>query len=127
MPTVTFKASDSVSISINGENPLEVFKGLANFQEVFGEKCCGKCQSTDISFRVRRPTKGSKTYDYPELVCQNPKCRAKLSFGQSDEGALFPVRFQREGGAYVKDENGKNVPRGTWGWVVFNRETGKEE
>lgn len=114
-----------VTLCADGENPLEIFQKLATLQEVFCESKCGKCGCEDLSYRVRNVQDGKKTYTYPEMSCS--KCWAKLSFGQSDDGALFPVRYQRKDKEYLKDKDGKNIPKGANGWVKYNKETGKEE
>jgi hypothetical protein len=119
-------------IVAEGETQLDVFSQLASMQEVFGDTTCGKCKGSDLRFQVRKAKKGKKDLAYPEMVCKNPKCKAKLSYGQSDGGVLFPIRFEREKNdedvtVYVKDENGRMIPRGSYGWVVYNPETGKEE
>lgn len=115
-----------------GETQLDVFKQLASMQEVFGEERCSKCGNDDLRFQTRKASKGKKEFVYPELVCKNPKCRAKLSYGQADDGVLFPVRFEREQNedgvtVYIKGEDGRMISRGSYGWVIFNKETGKEE
>jgi len=118
--------SDKSKLQLVAEgSPAEIWQELQTFQELFEDNACGKCNNKDIKYRIRKAEKGKKEYDYYELQC--PKCYAKMSYGQSDEGALFPIRFLREGKEYVKDENGKNIPKGTRGWVKFNKETGKEE
>lgn len=124
---VQHKINDKITIVVDGDTQLDVFQKLARMGEVFGETHCAKCKKDNISFRVRNVKDGKKEYNYPELVCNNSDCRAKLTFGTMEGGELFPVRFERNEGEYVKDKNGKNVPKGTWGWVIYNRETGKEE
>lgn len=115
----------NVSLTAEGATHLEVVKELAALEEVFSEAKCGKCGSEDIRFRVRSVQDGKKEYEYPEMLCGG--CWAKLSFGQSEGGKLFPVRYEREGGEYKKDADGNYIPRGTRGWVKYNKETGKEE
>lgn len=93
---------------------------------MFGEEVCGKCGCKNLRYQVRSVPDGKKSsFEYFELVCSD--CWAKLSYGQSDDGALFPVRYQREGKEYVRDENGNKVRKGTNGWVKFSKETGREE
>lgn len=122
---VEYKVNDKAVIVAEGETQLEVFQNLASMQEIFGESHCGKCGSEHINFRVRNVKDGKKEYTYPEMQCQ--KCWAKLAYGQMEGGALFPVKFMREEGEYLKDANGKLIPKGTKGWVKFNKDTGKEE
>lgn len=139
---VQVKVNSKVTVVADGKNPMEVFQNLSALQEVFGEEKCGKCEGTNFSFRVRKAKDGKKEYLYPEIVCHShlietnsdgiikdskKLCYAKLAFGQSDDGILFPIRFKREGKEYVKDTDGKNIPKGSNGWVRFNFEKKLEE
>jgi len=82
-----------MSFKISGETPKAIFKELAGIQDLFeAETACGCCDGDDIRFQVR--TAGEKgEFSYFELVCNNPECRARFSFGQSlDQKSLFPKR-----------------------------------
>lgn len=87
---VQAKISPQIIIEIEGSTQKDVFDQLATSSEVFGEKCCGMCKGTDISFGKRIVG----TDEYYELVCKTAKCGAKLSMGQSkkNKGELFPIR-----------------------------------
>lgn len=124
MIKLTRKSGNNL-IQVEGKNDMEVFENMASAEEVFSESKCGKCGSTEIRYKIRPATDGKKQYKYPEMVCS--KCYAKLTFGQGDDGKLFPVRFQRDGKDYVLDENGRRQPKGANGWVKYNRETKQEE
>ena len=58
--------------------------------------------------KTRSVEKNKKVYEYFEMSCTNSKCRARLSYGQrQDGGGIFPVRKldtngkpDRETGAY---------------------------
>lgn len=122
---VELKVSEGVKIMADGETHTDLFENLANMQEVFGEEKCGKCSNTQLRFVVRKDKDENKYY---ELQCSDFKCKAKLSFGcHKKGGGLFPKRYESKDGENLKDENGKNKVRGTWGWTIYNRETGKEE
>lgn len=124
---VQVKISPTTIITAEADTQMELFKQLSSLTEIFGEEKCQKCKSDQgFVYRVRVVTDGKKTYEYPELVCRNRDCRAKLSFGQSDGGTLFPKRYQQKDGEHVLDENGKKVIKGVWGWASYNPET-KEE
>jgi len=103
-----------LSVEVEGENQKSVFGEIARFQEVFEHTICGKCNGQDLRFVVRNVSDN----DFYEIHCVNPKCRARLAFGQhkGKEGTLFPRR---------KDDSGGWLPNG--GWVKFNPQTGKEE
>lgn len=124
---VEIKVTPNTIVTAEGDTHLDIFKQLSSLFEIFGEEKCLKCGGT-YKYRVRTVTDGKKTYEYPELVCTNRECRAKLQFGQSEGGSLFPKRFKQiEGGEYVLDENGRKVVKGNWGWTRFNKETNTEE
>lgn len=133
MLKVSRRLNDAVTVVAEGDTQLDVFKQLASLGEVFGEQCCQKClakgktveQASNIEFRVRTVIDGKKSYEYPELSCKT--CYAKFTFGQSEGGSLFPVRHERKDGEFVKDANGARIMKGTKGWTIFNKQTGKEE
>lgn len=119
------KINDNTTVELEAENDVEMFRKLSAAQEVYGDAKCPKCGSSHLGFRVRQATDGKKTFDYPERVCLNYKCRAKLTFGVGENG-IFPVRFQREDGEYVKDEEGKRIPKGDRGWTKWDHDTQQE-
>lgn len=128
MIKLTVKSGNTL-IQVEGEDQISVFKEIASAQETFGEEKCGKCGNTNLKYVVRK-TKDSEgeEFEYPELRCTNGKCRAKLSFGQEKKGGgLFPIRFERDGKKYKTDANGKKIMKGSWGWVIYNRDTQQEE
>lgn len=89
---------------ITGATAQEVFEELAKIQEVFdNETSCGVCNGTSIKYQHRTVQK----HDFHELVCKDSKCRARFSFGhsQQDKGALFPKR---------KDKDGNWLPNRGW-------------
>lgn len=73
---------------IQGENVKEMFRGIAEVQEVFeADKTCGLCNQSNIQCRVRN-VDGNEFY---ELVCAD--CRGTLSLGQTKDGTrLYPKR-----------------------------------
>lgn len=105
--------SPLVSLEVEGETQLAVFDEISKNTEVFGIDECGKCKGHDIRYVTREVVKEekgkSKTYTYRELRCQNKDCKARLAFGQHQEGStLFPKR-KNEDGSWMKDE----------GWEVW--------
>ncbi|PIR63096.1 MAG: hypothetical protein COU64_06435 [Candidatus Pacebacteria bacterium CG10_big_fil_rev_8_21_14_0_10_40_26] len=81
-----------LSVEIDAESAKDVFKKLAEFQEIFDESCCGLCKNEDLQFIVRT-VDGN---DYYELKCN--KCYGKLAFGQHKSGgSLFPKRKKDDG------------------------------
>lgn len=122
MIRLNIKAGNNI-VQVEGDSYKDVFKQASVAQEIFGEKCCGKCQSPNIKFVVRTD---SEDNEYYEMHCT--ECYSKLAFGQNKENkALFPIRSLREGKNYKLDANGKKIPKGSNGWVKFNRSTGQEE
>lgn len=103
--TVPFKIC---TVEIEGANVKELFREIATLSEVFNEEKCGVCGGTDIVPKTRDVEKSKKTYEYFEISCNNPKCRARLSFGQKQDGfGIFPIRKldangkpDRENGSY---------------------------
>lgn len=123
---VQIKISPTTIVTAEADNQLELFRQLASLTEVFGEDKCKKCGSP-YRYQVRTVTDGKKEYTYPELVCTNRECRAKLSYGQSEGGIIYPKRFKQKDGEYVMNEDGRKVVKGNWGWAIYNKETGEEE
>jgi len=104
-----------------GDNTLELMETLSHMFEVFGEKKCQHCGEEDLTYRVR--VAGEDKNKFPEIVCSNQQCRAKLSLGSPRDGSgmLYPKRYKMEGKKYVEDD-GKKVIAGKWGWVKWERE-----
>ncbi len=129
---VKVKLSENVIVEADGANTLEVFEQLAQLTEIFGEQYCGKCEGKNnkgLKYVLRKSSDKSKKkeYKYFELHCQDFECRAKLHFGQSED-FVFPKRYEIDDeGNKVKDDNDRNIVAGKWGWVIYNKETGKEE
>lgn len=96
------------TIEINSENVKDLFREIASLAEIFNEEKCGACGGTDIVPKTRNVEKNKKSYEYFEMNCGNPKCRARLSFGQKQDGSgIFPIRKldangkpDRENGSY---------------------------
>ena len=106
-----------LTVELESDSQKGLWAQLAAFQETFEEPACGKCNSGDLKFVVRKTTDGKKKeFDYHELRCN--KCGAKLAYGviNDETGTLFPKR---------KGEDGQF--RGKYGWVKWNPETEKEE
>lgn len=81
------KVSPSTIVEVEGASQKEAFREAAAAAEVFGEKECGLCKSTNIRpvHRVVKP------HEYFEYRCND--CGARLSLGQStDTKTLFPNR-----------------------------------
>lgn len=119
---IVFEPRPGLKMEISGENQKELIRQMASHTEVLGQRKCGACGGEDIRWQVRNveSDKGGKKkqqYEYFELVCNNTKCRAKLSFGSLNDGtdSLFPKR---------KDEDGKYLDNN--GWVKFKPNQTKE-
>jgi hypothetical protein len=95
--------SGQLAFEITGETTKDVFKQIAAVQEVFdAERACGICKGKDLRFLARQV----EDFDFYELACGNPQCRARFAFGQAKKGgALFPKR---------KNEDGEWLPNGGW-------------
>lgn len=76
-----------LNVEIDENSAKDVFKRLAEFQEVFDETNCGLCGNENLQFVVRT-VEGN---DYYELKCKD--CNGKLAYGQHKSGgSLFPKR-----------------------------------
>jgi hypothetical protein len=101
------KTVGNLSVEIQSETQREIFKELASFEEVFGEKSCGKCSSENLKCVVRE----NDGNEYYELRCSD--CGARLSFGSHKKGGgLFPRR---------KDGDNNYLP--DKGWQKWNPKT----
>lgn len=108
---VSFLVRPELLIEIEEKSQKGLFEALAEAQEVFGEKVCGKCKGTDLKFSVRTNKDEDKFY---EIVCQ--KCGARLSFGCHKKGdTLFPKRME-------EDEKGNKKYLNNHGWTKWNKE-----
>lgn len=110
------------TVEVSSDNQMELFQEAASAHEVFGEQKCGLCGNEDIRPSVRNVAGEGKgeVFTYHEYVCQDPKCRAKLSLGQSrDKIHLFPIRqLTADGRASRKD--GKYGPHNGWSKFAGN-------
>jgi hypothetical protein len=111
---INIKTGEMV-VEIEGADQKAIFAERSKYEEVFGQKQCGACKSSDIRYVVRKVVSGKKTYEYYELHCQ--KCHARLAYGLHQEGGtLFPKR---------KDEQGNYLENN--GWVKYNPAADKPE
>lgn len=96
-------ANGRLTFKVSGENPKALFKEIATIQDLFeAESSCGCCQGESLKYQARQVDE----YDFFELVCLNPDCRARFSFGQHKKGGgLFPKR---------KSESGDWLPNRGW-------------
>lgn len=96
-----------VRFEAEADKVKELWKKLALVQSIFdAASACGVCGKQEIRYNHRV----ARGFDYFELVCCDPECNARLSFGQHKEGGtLFPKR---------KDENGNHLDYD--GWARYN-------
>jgi len=120
------KINSQLSFQVEGEDEVEVFKGIARVQELYSTVKCGKCSSDKIKYVCR---KDSEENDWLELVCMNYACRAKLSYGQTKKpkGLIYPktrfthlspaVQLERPECKAYADENNGWLPNN--GWYIY--------
>ena len=106
-----------MTVEVEGNTQKELFKAIAEFQEVFEHQCTREDKTSEnLKFRVR---KDSDDNEYYEMVCvdHDPVLRGcKLAFGQNKKGgSLFPKK---------KDKDGNWLNNN--GWVKYDSATGKE-
>lgn len=101
-----------VKLTVQGNTQTELFKAMADAEEIFGEDTCGLCFKKNVIFQVRTVDDN----DYFEMSCKT--CGAKLAFGQNKnkKGCLFPKR--------KLDKDGKpDMKKGDYGphkgWTKF--------
>lgn len=105
-----------VKVTTECDKQSDVFKFIANMEEVFGDLVCRKGDKTSEQVKLQVRTDDDEN-EYYEAVCTElgdlQWCSKK--FGQKKKGDmnLFPKN---------KDEDGKWNP-----WRKYNKETGKEE
>lgn len=93
-------ANKRLKVSFQGSSQKEIFKQIAEFQDIFEEDTCGHCKSGNTRF-------GAREIDgnwYYERVCKD--CSYRLRYGQhKSNGTLFPKR---------KDDNDKFMKFNGW-------------
>lgn len=109
-----------LQFEVEAKSQKEMFKSLAEIQEVFAEDRCGLCGENNLKFSVRLVKDDNEYY---EMVCLN--CGGKLSFGQTKKGEkLFPIRK-------VTDDGKPDRKEGKWGkhrgWYKFVKNNKLEE
>lgn len=124
---LSYKTKDNrMVVEIEGDTMADLWKGLAEFQEVFEDRTCTKFgeSSDDVRFTVR---KTEDEDEYFELRCVD-KTKPKLLgckkvFGQlkKPKGALFPVIKKKD----EKTGEVKYLPDN--GWLKYNKDTKEEE
>ncbi len=102
-----------VRFEAEADSPKALWKKLSLVQGIFdAASACGVCGKTDIRYNHRV----AKGFDFYELVCSDPQCNARLSFGQNKEGGgLFAKR---------KDESGNHLDYD--GWSIYRPEHSSE-
>lgn len=113
-------ATPLVTFELEASTPKDMFKLIAETQEVFGEKACGKCGKCNIRFVVRT-VDGN---DYFEFQCLD--CGARLSLGQSKQkpGHLFPIRKLNKQGKPDR-KTGEYDAKGK-GWTMYRGSSHEE-
>ncbi len=104
---VQYKTRDGRCLfEVQAETPKELFKGIAQIQDIFeADTACGCCASTNLRYSVRTVDDN----DYYDLQCSD--CTASLSFGQHKKGgSLFPRR-KEQGGAILPNRGWKKWDR----------------
>ena len=114
------KLSSNIIVEAEGATLVDVFKQLAQRDEIFSATPkCGLCGSDRLRHVVRKVK--SDNNEHFEVHCLNPDCRARFVFGQNKEpkGALFPQRHEGKGASK------KLKPNGGWSKFVPNADDKK--
>jgi hypothetical protein len=96
------RVTPDLMLKVEGAKQKDLFKAIASAAEVFGERSCGLCGSSDIRITWRTATRveGKKveTFEYPEYKClavhDGKRCGGVLSMGtiNDETGTLYPIR-----------------------------------
>lgn len=102
------------TIEIDCDSIKDVFRTIGSVTEILNEEKCGLCGNTSIVLKTRSVEKDRKVYEYFEMSCTNLKCRARLAYGQRQEGGgIFPIR-KLDGNGKGDRENGTYGPHNGW-------------
>jgi len=96
--------------TITAIDSKSAFETIAEIQEVFEERTCGKCNSENIRFDVRE--EGGNTFY--KLTCL--ACRAQLDFGQ---------RKDKQKGLFIRRKTADNVVMPNNGWYIYEGSHGR--
>lgn len=130
-----YRPTERVEFHIEGETPKDIFMGLAQTHEVFGESQCGQCGSTNIHYKVRSSTakKGKnvgKSFTYYEIACGSCQCYLAVGQHNNDKGTLFPDRkLVDDHGEYVIKDGKKVFDKDYLGWrkPQFRQNMGEDD
>jgi hypothetical protein len=101
---VIYKVSDELTFELEGSTQKDIFEELSSVGEVFGgSTSCGKCQSTNVHFRMRK-VDANKFF---EKSCGD--CGASLSYGCHRVGDTLFKKVKNEDGSWIDNR----------GWVRY--------
>ena len=82
-------------IEVDAGSTMEAMEALSEYLEVFSQARCLVCNEENVvPVHRKAESRDGKKYDFYEMKCL--KCGAKLEFGQSMEGKLFPRRKNKD-------------------------------
>lgn len=100
--------SGRITFEVEGQTPKDLFRGIAEIEEVFeADATCGCCEYSGIVFRVRTV----EDNEFYELFCES--CTATLSFGQRRTGGKLFVKRKDGNGAFLPNRGWKVWRGGT--------------
>ena len=115
-----------ITVELEADSQAEMWKQLAEFQEVFEEDITYNGKTSDeVKYVVRQDTEENEYFEKHYAGSDNELMYVKKAYGQmkKPKGRLFPKRK-------TKDADGNEAWIGKMGnncWVKYNKETGKEE
>jgi len=112
----TFPNGNQLEVHCGAGSPKEVFKTIANIQEMLSVEKCGLCSSTNLLFGVRNAkNKQGIKCEYYEMRCVD--CNAQLNFSQHQETpTLYKRTSTKEGGPMPND-----------GWYIWQGGGGHDD
>ena len=123
-----YKISNDITIKLEAANVQGLIEQLTVVRKAIGPEKCGKCgsKSEDGKFIYSTfPSHRKQGFDFYEIVCANPKCRATLQLGthQDDAKTLFKKKTKPENERKEGEDN--RLPNR--GWATYNPETKQRE
>jgi hypothetical protein len=112
-----YRVKPELMFELEAKEQKDIFRQVAEIQEVFSEKCCGLCGDTNLKFTVRNV----EDNEFYEMRCTKPGCFGKLAYGQNKKGGtIYPIR-KLKNGVPAKTDDVEPFDFKTNGWHVYDK------
>ncbi len=98
-----FKFSDALTIEIECEMLVDVYRKMSMLQQAITNEPCGMCGKEKTHFEHRKAGDEGE-YDYYSMRCQD--CRAELKIGQHKKGGGMYIKRKGADGRWDKEHKG---------------------